>query len=71
MNQHVRFQNVAAPVKPHLAMFHFRVHCAGGVLFDVLAARREDAMAYVRKRNCARIYRVEQFAEVKQNARLR
>lgn len=65
----LRFEVATRAPMPSRPMFHFRVHCAGGVVFDVQATRREDAMEHVRKRNRARIYRVEQFAEVRNHVR--
>lgn len=66
----LRFE-VATPVPmPRRPVFHFRVHCAGGLIFDVQATRREDAVEHIRRRNRARIYRVEQLCEVKQNGRM-
>ncbi|MNV36114.1 hypothetical protein D3C71_1275790 [compost metagenome] len=65
----LRFEVATPAPMQRRPMFHFRVHCAGGVVFDVQAARREDAMEHVRKRNRARIYHVEQFAEVKSHVR--
>ena len=56
--------------KPRSRMFQFRVHCPGGLRFDVQARNAEDARAHVRRRNSVRINRVELIGEVKRHAGL-
>ncbi|TDX72623.1 hypothetical protein EDE05_12844 [Neorhizobium sp. R1-B] len=53
---------------PKTPMFQFRLHCPGGLKFDVQAATEEDARQHVRRRHSSRITKVEFIGEVKRHA---
>lgn len=48
-------------------MFQFRVHCPGGLKFDVQSATEADARLHIRRRHSSRITKVELIGEVKRH----